>query len=96
MFKIYKALSDLTWNLFGQYRVFIIPLIFFIIATIFYNIGEVVYSNTGGDTVGFFGATSRIMYLLLFIYTIIKTIIACKNQYEQYKQNKLNEKNNNK
>jgi len=84
MFKIYDKLSNLTWNLFGQYRVFIVPLIFFIIAVVLYNI-DVTISPI---QTGILGYVSIFIYGYTTIYTIIKIIIAIKNKIEDVKNNK--------
>jgi uncharacterized membrane protein len=98
MNEIIKKIANFIWKLFGQYQVIILPAIWFVIITIFYNIGEITYEQTYGESVGAFGFIARIMFFATLIWVSIKGIIAFKNQYKEFKENRRrkNERNKNK
>ena len=88
MNEIVKKIANYICLIFGQYQVFFIPLIFFIIATVLYNIDVMISPYA----TGILGYASIFIYGGILIYTVVKIVFAWKNQIKEMK----NDKNNNK
>lgn len=97
MNEIIKKIANFIWKKFGQYQVIILPAIWASIIVIFYNLGEITYEQTYGESVGAFGIISRLMFFITLIWVSIKGSIAVKNQYKEFKETRRrkNERNKN-